>query len=375
MKRFVYIVIFLSMLAASCQNRNTCSITGTITNARDSTVLYLINLDSSDMVDSVIVENGQFNIKLPLSYPSKFVLHNKRDQHAFRDRKYIWLEPNKISINGNFDFLKNLQVNGSVSNMEFEKYQQLVDDGERKISKLNDYFLFRTGSEKATGQIRIDSLKEELSDEIVRFMIEHNNSYMALSELHDECYLASRHLTKQQIKNVYNSLSNTLKEMPQANEIKKYMELPEPPKLGDQAPEIIQFTPAGDTIRLSDFKGKYVLLDFWSSSCGPCRGEFKWLRKLYAKYEKKGLIILGISGDNKKQEWVNAIKNDSISWINISDLHGWKNEAFLLYDIKGIPSKLLIDPDGRIVKDYIWLSSESITNHVLSEIFEKKGAL
>jgi len=156
----------------------------------------------------------------------------------------------------------------------------------------------------------------------------------------------------------------------QGIKIKKYIELPEPPKVGDLAPEIIQLTPEGDTIKLSDYRGKYVLLDFWSSSCGPCRADFKWQRKIYKKYNPKGFEILGVSGDNDKNRWTNAIRQDSISWINISDLKGWGNEAFLLYDIKFIPQNFLINPEGKIIMRN--LCSESYADYEIGKIFENK---
>jgi len=375
MRRFSYILTLLSLLGVSCQNRNTCRLTGTIVNCKDSTILYLANLDSINFVDSIIVVNGTFSHKLHLTHPTTFVLHNKRDQYEFRDRKFIWLEPSEIIINGDFEFLKKLQVNGSVSNMEFETYHQLLDEANKRINNLEEQIHFKSEVEKVSEQVKIDSLKKELSNEIENFMIENKNSYVSLSELHSECYLAFRHLTKEQINNVYNNLSNELKITVKGNEIKKYMELPEPPKIGDMAPEIIQVTPSGDTVRLSDLKGKYILLDFWSSSCGPCRGQFKSLRKIYSKYNPKGLEIIGVSGDNNKQKWVDAIKHDSISWINISDLKGWKNEAFLMYDIKGIPDKFLVNPDGMIIKDRIGLNSEYSIDYILSNIFEMKMGL
>jgi len=375
MRRFSYILTFLSLLGVSCQNRNTCSLTGTLENCKDSTILYLVELDSLNSVDSIIVVNGTFSHKLHLTHPTKFVLHNKRDQYEFRDRKYIWLEPTVISLNGDFEFLKKLQVNGSFSNMEFEKYNLLLDEANKRINNLKEQIHFKLEGEKVSEQIKIDSLKKDLSNEIEQFMIEYKNSYVSLFELHSECYMAFRHLNKEQIKNVYGNLSNELRGTVKGAEIKKYMELPEPPKVGDMAPEIIQITPSGDTIRLSDFKGKYVLLDFWSSGCGPCRGEFKSLRKIYGKYSSKGLEIIGVSGDNNKRNWIDAIKHDSITWINISDLKGWQNEAFLLYDIKSIPNKFLINPDGRIIKDRRFLSCEPIINHTLAEIFKTKNGL
>ena len=154
----------------------------------------------------------------------------------------------------------------------------------------------------------------------------------------------------------------------QGIEIKKYTELPEPPKVGDMAPEIIQKNPEGETIKLSDFRGKYVLLNFWDSYCGPCRGEHKWLRRIYKKYNEKGFEVLGVSSDKDKNRWINAIKQDSISWTNISDLKGSKNEAFLLYDVKGIPTSYLINPDGIIIQNGVY--SESYMDFELGQIFK-----
>jgi peroxiredoxin len=372
MRKFPLILILLSLIGASCQNRNTCSLTGTITNCKDSTVLYLADSDSYNLVDSILVVKGSFSLDLQLSCPKKFMLHNKRNQFQFRDRKFIWLEPSEINLNGDFDFLKNIQVTGSASNMEFEKYNQLLNQSINRINKLIAQIPFKSEVEKVIDENQIDSLKKEQSNEIVCFMIDHKNSYVTLSELHSECYMAFRHLNKEQVKNVYNNLTDELRGTEKGKEIKKYMGLPEPPKIGDMAPEIIQVTPSGDTVRLSDFKGKYVLLDFWASSCAPCRAEFKWLRKTYGKYSPKGLVILGVSADNEKQSWVDAIKHDSIPWINVSDLKGWHNEAFLRYDIKFIPHKFLINPDGLIINDRVYSSSEFITDPVFGEIFENK---
>jgi peroxiredoxin len=368
MRKLISILTFLSLVTGSCQNKNTCRLIGTISNCKDSTILYLENLDSLNTVDSVIVLNGTFSHQLQLSHPTKFALHNKRSQYDFRDRKSIWLEPSEINIKGDFAFLKNLKVEGSLSQIEFEKYNQLLSAANKRINQLQEQLFFRSATEKVVDQNKIDSLKNNLSQAIVGVLIEDKNSYLSLNELYSECYLAFRHLDKEQIKTIYTHLPDGLRCSDKGIEIKKYFELPEPSKIGDMAPEIIQVTPSGYTIKLSDFRGKYVLLDFWSSSCAPCRGEFKWLRKIYSKYHPIGLEIFGVSGDNDKRWWVDAIKHDSIPWVNISDLKGWHNEAFLRFDIKRIPDKFLIDPQGLIIQDGIMFSSESIANHVLNEI-------
>lgn len=368
MKSQLTFLLFLILVISCSNDKKICHLTGRLENAPDTTTLFLADWEKGTLLDSIQIINGDLDYKFKLSHPKKILLHNKRNQYDFRDRKYIWLEPSEIKINGNFEFLKSLKIVGSNPQTEFENYNLLVDNATKQINEIKEQIHFKTDEEKKMDAIKIELLQANLSDSIVDFMIKYPDSYVTLFSLHDECYLAFRHLNKKQISKVYNNLTENLKGLNQGIEIKKYMELPEPPKVGDLAPEIVQLTPNGDTIKLSDYRGKYVLLDFWSSSCGPCRADSKWWRKIYKKYNPKGFEILGVSGDNNKNSWTQAIEQDSISWINISDLKGWKNEAFLLYDIKFIPNNFLINPEGIIIKEN--LCSESYANYEIEKIFE-----
>jgi peroxiredoxin len=119
--------------------------------------------------------------------------------------------------------------------------------------------------------------------------------------------------------------------------------------VGAMAPAFTQNDIDGKPIKLSDFKGKYVLIDFWASWCGPCRGENPNVVSAYAKYHDKGLEILGVSLDTKKEAWIKAIADDNLTWKHVSDLKGWKNEVGALYGIQSIPANLLIDPTGKVI--------------------------
>jgi peroxiredoxin len=111
---------------------------------------------------------------------------------------------------------------------------------------------------------------------------------------------------------------------------------------------------SGRPIKLSSYRGSYVLLDFWASWCVPCRQENPNLLKAYAKYHSQGLDILGVSLDNNRGKWLDAIREDHLPWKQVSDLSRQKNQAALRYEVQFIPRNFLIDPQGKIVaKDLI----------------------
>jgi len=119
--------------------------------------------------------------------------------------------------------------------------------------------------------------------------------------------------------------------------------------VGQMAPNFQQLTTDNAPVTLASYKGKYVLLEFWASWCGPCRAESPNLLKEYKHYKDKGFDVLAVSLDDKKEKWMEAIKKDGMPWTQVSDLKGWKNEVAGLYGINAVPANFLIDPTGKIV--------------------------
>jgi peroxiredoxin len=121
--------------------------------------------------------------------------------------------------------------------------------------------------------------------------------------------------------------------------------------VGKQSPELVLPDANGKNIALSSFKGKYVLVDFWASWCGPCRVENPNVVEAYNRFKDKNFTILGVSLDKEKQNWLEAIKKDNLTWTHISDLAFWESKAVETFQFQGIPYNVLIDPQGKIIAE------------------------
>ncbi|MBK6815762.1 MAG: TlpA family protein disulfide reductase [Saprospiraceae bacterium] len=178
------------------------------------------------------------------------------------------------------------------------------------------------------------------------FGITHLNSVINLFNILN----IQRHLGNDTAKYLFNSLSIQVRSHSKAPEVRyKLFDLDSNIQIQNSAPQFSQSDNNSKIFSLSDYKGKYILLDFWASWCGPCRAENPNMLKAYKKYKKWGFEIIGISLDVDKRKWIQAIKEDNLPWKQVSDLKGGENKVALLYGIESIPMNFLIDPNGIII--------------------------
>jgi peroxiredoxin len=364
MKAFWIIFSIISTSTIVKATDSTYSINGKFSKVKSGLIYLYVFKDGNMKKDSATINKGKFFFKGFIQTPSSAILDLKDDKQDYF--RFI-LEPRNITITGTGDSLNLLTISGSSVNDDDKILKMRVEyitRWQNTNSKLFDE------ANKAKNIEVLDSL-DEVDNEILKetrkvvaaFVKDYPHSMRsALAILENYGYYAEA----DEVEPLYNMLDDKLKSSAKGIEIKKLIELYRSVAIGKVAPDIIQTTPEGKKVNLSSLKGKYVLVDFWASWCGPCRRENPNVVKTYSQFKDKGFEIFGVSYDTKKDKWEKAIKDDGLTWYHVSDLQGWKNSTSDQYGIKAIPSNLLLDKDGRIIAKNIFGKKLS---QKLTEIF------
>ena len=226
-------------------------------------------------------------------------------------------------------------------------------------NKLMDVYSKKTNKDKGEGMLKSIS---ELNKEIINIRLEtiatFNPSLVTIKEL----YFLRNDLTTDSLRLLFAKFPLSMKKTKYGEVISQYL-LTGPIKIGSSASDISGKDFNKKSINLSLFKSKIVLLDFWASWCGSCRMSNKDLAELYKKYHASGFEIISFSLDNELEDWKNASNEDSITWINISDLMGFYSKQAANYKIRGLPHSFLIDQNGKIIQILSGYGKNSLTTH------------
>ncbi|MFD1629327.1 redoxin domain-containing protein [Pseudopedobacter beijingensis] len=352
MKKLFYI---LSLLPFSTFAQQNLTITGQISNKNENKKIYFVHLaDRAEKLDSATVTNGKFTFSTQLESPTIAVLilsHNGKslNQETPKDVFKFFVEPGQINITAKDSI--NTSVASGVKVLEDNlKFDELLKFSNNKLEQLNIDFSKLSDNKKSDQNVLMDfqdryqNLIEERQKTIKEFIAQNPKSFISLYYLNNE--LTSDDMNVKEIESLYNALDANLKKSLFAKMVEEKISLGRVTGIGVNATDFEEKTPEGISVKLSSYKGQYVLLDFWASWCNPCRQENPHLVNAYEKYKDKGFTILGVSIDQDASAWKNAIKTDGLLWAQLMDT---SKQIASTYGIDAIPKNFLLDKDGVII--------------------------
>jgi len=367
MRKIVLSVLVISLLA-SCNDKNnkTFTIAGVLHNA-PSKVVYIeesnITTGQKILIDSsAIADDGKFSISINAA---KDAVYNLRLQNDISQFVTIIKDASKINLDVDFNKRTDFySVTGSKASKSIQEYLAKITGMQK--DRFTIYYQIDSIKTNNGDSLLVQDLaikQQQISNEEKTYtqqtVLQSTNSSLSLFILSTYQGMARdpnfrvNGFTDPEVVGLLNDVLNKFPERTDIAGIRNSVEagIPKLKWVGKQAPEISLPDTEGRNVKLSSFRGKYVLVDFWASWCGPCRRENPNVVQAYNQFKNKNFTILGVSLDRQKEPWEKAIVDDNLNWTHISDLKYWQSEVVPIYQVESIPFNVLVDPDGKVVAE------------------------
>ncbi len=356
MKKFLPLIasVFFLFSCSTSVQKGQFTVTGELKNTPDQKIyleeLYFSQKDPA-VLDTSEIKNGKFSLTALAPEEGLYRLRLEKSEAAFifiNDQPAIPFSSdlNSLSLeNAKFNSPANYLLRSFM--VDIEKQRKELED---KASILQQYKNpLPSDSTYQVMQLDILDKQAKFQQNVLRYIDTTSNAVMALFSLG-----YTRDIEPEKIETAIGGLT---KRFPTnqaiATIVAQYKQLiaqnKSLPKIGGIAPDITMADTSGKAFSLSMLRGKYVLVDFWASWCGPCREENPNVVNAYQEFKNKNFTVLGVSLDKQKAEWTKAVEEDHLTWYHISDLKYWSSAAVAPYGIEGIPYNVLLDPQGKII--------------------------
>jgi peroxiredoxin len=349
MKKIILIAGIALMIFSACQEEEKVpnyTISGRVIDAQgDNVYLARLNGNDAEYLDTAQMVNGKFEMIGSIDVPENLYLLVGDEDHYFP----IFLSNDKIEITTDFDSLDQAEISGAPYQAELEKFSESLEPINKQKDQLYENYKAADKNGDQAEMDEIDSqwetLEEKEKDAYIQYVVANPNSPIAPYNIRRKIY----YFDLADLEEMDPLYGDAISDSPYLIYIRERIAGLKIVAIGNKYVDFAMVDTSGNEISISDQDGKYRLVDFWASWCGPCRAENPNLVKEYNKYKNKNFTVIGVSFDNNGDKWKQAIVDDNLDWAQMSDLKGWGSAAGKIYMINSIPSNVLINPDGIII--------------------------